>query len=236
MATAEEAVLMVAGDRRELTGVLARCRDVRRLRLGLPLAVRATLCGRPVLLGANGPGAALAAEAVRRLATAQRLCALVSTGCCGALDPSFAPGEVVVATEVCLVPGELRFAARLPAVAGPHRTARLVSVERIVVRAAEKAALRPYGEAVEMEAAAVARESQVLGVPFYAVRVVLDGAGESFQLDYNVVRGADGRFSARRLLWAALRRPRVAREVLELRRRLRSVAEVLGEFLAGCEF
>ena len=112
-----------------------------------------------------------------------------------------------------------------------------MSVDRIVQTAAEKAALRDYGQAVEMEAAGVAAEARDAGLPFYAVRVVLDGAGESFHLDYNASRGPDGRFRVTRLLLASARRPHVALpEMARLRRRLRWTSEILGEFLAGCEF
>lgn len=227
---------MVAADRRELAGILARCRNGVRLDLGLPLAVRATLRGQTVLVAANGPGPRLAAEAVGKLAGIAPLRAVVSTGSCGALDPALKPGEILVAAEVFCPQSGARFIARAPLTPAPHRCGRLVSVDRVVLSAAEKAALRPSGEAVEMEAAGLAREAQALGLPFYAVRAVLDRAGESFRLDYNALRGADGRFSGRRILWAALRRPPAAAELFLLRRRLRRIAEILGEFLAGCEF
>lgn len=236
MATADGAVLMVAADRRELAGVLAHCRDVQRLTTGLPFAVRARLRGQIVLLAANGPGPRLAGEAVRQLAGLAPLRAVVSTGSCGGLDPVLRPGDIFVAAEVLCPESGVRFTARSPQVTATHRTGCLVSVDRVVGSAAEKAALRSAGHAVEMEAAGAAREAQALGLPFYAVRAVLDGAGESFRLDYNALRDPDGRFRASRLLRAALWEPRGAVELFELRRRLRRVAEILGEFLAGCEF
>ncbi|MGC8792436.1 MAG: hypothetical protein ACP5U2_03485, partial [Bryobacteraceae bacterium] len=98
-------------------------------------------------------------------------------------------------------------------------------------------ALRELGEAVDMEAAGVGERARALDLPFYAVRVVLDAAGESFGLDYNALRDDSGRFCGRRILRAALGKPHVAvPELLELRRRLRRAAEILGEFLAGCDF
>ncbi len=236
MATADGAVLLVAADRRELAGLLVRCGNREPFAAGLPFAVRARLGGQRVVLAANGPGPRLAAEAVRKLAAIEPLRAVVSTGSCGALDEALEPGAIFVATEVRCVATGACFPTSAPPTAASHRRGRLLSLDRVIVSAAEKAALRPTGEAVEMEAAGVAREAQARGLPFYAVRVVLDGAQESFRLDYNALRDPHGRFSAKRLLWAALTRPHGAAELIELRRRLRDHAEILGEFLAGCEF
>lgn len=227
---------MVGADRRELAGVLSRCRDAERLDVGLPFAVRARLRDQAVLLAANGPGPVLAGEVVRRLAGLGPLRAIVSTGSCGALDPGLEPGEIFAATEVCCPRTGVLWPARTPRAGMRYRVGRLVSMDCVVCSAAEKAALRSAGDAVEMEAAGVAREAQALGLPFYAVRAVLDGACESFRLDYNALRGPDGRFHARRLLGAMMRQPQAAAELIELRRRLRRVADVLGDFLAGCEF
>lgn len=237
MDTADGAVLLVAADRRELEGLRSRCSAWEVLNLDLRLAVRATLGRQYLLLAADGPGPQLAARAVRQACAAGRIRAIVSTGTCGALDPALQPGDIFVATEVTCPDTAAAFPARIPATRKPHRRGVLVSVNRIVPTATEKAALSRFGQAVEMEAAAVAAEAHDSGLPFYAVRVVLDGAGESFRLDYNALRGADGRFSPARLLLVSLRRPHAALpELVRLRRRLRWTSEILGEFLAGCEF
>ena len=237
MDTADGAVLLVAADRRELEGLKSRCCGWEILDLNLRLALRTRLGRRRLVLAADGPGPKLAARAVRQACAAERIRAIVSTGACGALDPAFQPGDIFVATEVTCPDTATAFPARSPATAKPHRRGILVSVNRVVQTAAEKAALSRFGQAVEMEAAAVAAEAHRCGLPFYAVRVVLDGARESFRLDYNAMRGPDERFSPARLLLAAVRRPQVALpELLRLRRRLRWSSEILGEFLAGCEF
>jgi hypothetical protein len=66
---------------------------------------------------------------------------------------------------------------------------------------------------------------------------VLDAAGEGFCLDFNRLRGPDGRFSRARICEAALRRPLQAMpELVRLERRGRSAARALGEFFADCRF
>ena len=74
-------------------------------------------------------------------------------------------------------------------------------------------------------------------MPFYCVRSVTDLAEESFRIDLNAARRADGRFSTPRILAAAIRRPiTVAPELFELRRRSATAARSLGEFIADCSF
>ncbi len=74
-------------------------------------------------------------------------------------------------------------------------------------------------------------------VPFYAVRVVTDTCEESFPLDFNQMRSADGRFSRARILAAALRKPgTVFPELIKLNKRTKRAAQALGDFLADARF
>jgi len=238
MDTAEQGtVLLVAAERRELEGVLERCRPWQRLAWPVEFAACGQWRGRRWLLVANGPGPRLAGEAAEAAFSRVRVAAVISTGSCGALDPALAPGEILVAEEVRCLPTGRRFRARRPE--GPAaRCGVLLSVDRVIRSAEEKAELRRSGaDAVEMEASAVAAEAERRSAPFYAIRAVLDGARESLQVDFNALRRPDGRISRARLLAAGLARPATAgRELLRLRRRLRRAAENLGEFFAGCRF
>jgi len=73
--------------------------------------------------------------------------------------------------------------------------------------------------------------------PFYCIRSVTDLAHESFHIDLNATRRADGRFSTSRILAAAIARPlTVGPELLELRSRCTTAAKALGEFIADCSF
>ncbi len=231
------ALLLVAAERRELEGVLKRCGRWQRLAWPVEFAACGQWRGRRWLLVANGPGPRLAGEAAAAALSRASVAAVISTGTCGALDPALAPGDILVAEEVRCLPAGGRFPARRPA--GPAaRRGVLLSVDRVVRSAEEKAQLRRSGaDAVEMEAAGVAAEAERRSAPFYAIRAVLDGARESLGVDFNALRRADGRFSRARLLAAGLAHPAGAgRELLGLRRRLERAAENLGEFLAGCRF
>jgi hypothetical protein len=68
------------------------------------------------------------------------------------------------------------------------------------------------------------------------VRVVTDTREESFPLDFNQMRHADGHFSRTKILAAALRRPRSFPELMKLNKRTKRAAQALGDFLADARF
>jgi len=230
-------VLLVAAEGRELAGVLRHCVRRERLRWGLAEAWRGELNGQAVLLAADGPGRARAAGAVRTAWQRERVEAVVSIGWCGALDAGLAPGEILVASRVQTEDVTEGYAGTAPRIGGRFHPGLLVTVDRVVTTAEEKARLRARGgAAVDMEAAGVAAEAARLGLAFSCIRVVLDGAGENLGLDLNAARGENGRFSRRKILAGALSRP--WRGVPELARwawRSRVTARLLGDFLAECQ-
>jgi adenosylhomocysteine nucleosidase len=141
---------------------------------------------------------------------------MISTGFCGALDPTLQIGDIVVAgaDEVW-------------------------SEDRVAVRAEEKRQLRERTGArvVEMEFAAVQAKAREWGVPCRAIRVVSDTAGENLPLDFNRYRDADGRFQLARIAIAGLLRPfTVLPKLMQLGRNSRLAAEKLGEFFVNSKF
>jgi nucleoside phosphorylase len=115
-----------------------------------------------------------------------------------------------------------------------YKSGKLLSMDHVASTASEKSELRQTGaDAVEMEAAAVAAKAKEWSLPFYAIRVVTDTATESFPLDFNRMRDADGRFDRAKIITAALRRPgAIFPPLLRLNKRCKSAAKALGEFIA----
>jgi adenosylhomocysteine nucleosidase len=238
MGTAEGAkLLLVASEPGELRGILARSKAVRRLRWPVWFARIGELNGNRLILVANGPGAELATAGIRAALERSRPEAVISTGFCGALDPAIAAGEVFVAGTV--EADGSHYAAAMPQTDGRFfRTGTLLSLNRVIATAAEKAELRKRGAAaVDMEAGAVALEACRNQLPFYCIRAVLDRATEGFVLNFNFLRGADGRFSRKLILKAAIKRPAACLpELIRLGWRGRRASRDLGEFLGNCEF
>ncbi len=190
------------------------------------------------LLVANGPGPLLAGRAVDIAIGMERVDLLISMGFCGALDPALAVGDIFIASRVHAIERGEAFEARSPDTDRRFASGTLVSMDRVASSCEEKRRLRETGAAaVEMEAAAVAARAREAGLPFYCIRAITDGATESFSLDFNELRDANGRFSRTRILAAAFKRPLVRLpELIALRRRCRVAAEALGDFLADCRF
>ncbi|MCP5113111.1 MAG: hypothetical protein GY953_19960, partial [bacterium] len=186
----------------------------------------------------NGPGRGLAAEALA-IAERQRQSfdAVVSTGFCGSLSGKLKPGDMFVASRVRPIAGEAEYPAELPDTSHGYSAGTLVTADRVIDSANEKKRLSACADAVDMEASAVAEEANRWRAPFYCVRVVTDGAEESFACDFNAARRADGRISGWKVLAGALGRPGARLpELWRLRRRSRVAAGRLGAFLADCRF
>jgi adenosylhomocysteine nucleosidase len=226
----------VAAERREFDGMLGRAERVTKLDWPLRFARMAWVNGEPMVLVANGPGPKLAGCAAEMARKHQELKGLVSIGFCGALNPALEPCDIFVATEVVGV----AHALSVPRSDSYERqkSGKLLSIDRVVSTALEKTHLHQSGaDAVEMEAAAVAAKAAEWNLPFFCVRVVTDTAAESFPLDFNRMRDAEGRFSRIKILTAALRRPgSVLRGLVKLNKRCKDASQALGDFIVNASF
>jgi adenosylhomocysteine nucleosidase len=140
-----------------------------------------------MLLVVSGIGQAAAAAAARRLIDAGAG-ALVSWGLAGGLAPSLEAGAVCLPEEVIGPDGIHYPTARewretlSPLVAAHRRVAYgslLTSAAPIASPAAKAAAHHDTGAvAVDMESSAVARAARTCGLPFIAVRAIIDTAAD----------------------------------------------------------
>jgi adenosylhomocysteine nucleosidase len=227
----------VAAESREFSGFLANAERVVKLDSPVDFARRIWWNGAEAVLVANGPGPKLAARAAEIAKEQGDLEGLVSTGYCGGLDPALQPCDIFVATEILTLsplPLPLSSLATTPVSA---KTGSLLSLDRVATTIAEKSELRKTGAAaIEMEAAGVAAKAAEWNIPFYCIRVVTDTATESFPLDFNRLRDADGRFSRSKIVGAALRQPSVFPELMKLNSRCKLASKALGDFVASCRF
>lgn len=167
-------------------GPVARTHDASPLLVvvGLSREARIVRGGARVLVGGRG------------LAFAQRPAALLSFGLCGALDPTFNVGDMVVGESVtsdrgCYAADPAWTAELAAAVPGARRTG-IAAGDEIAGTRKAKAALRSRSGAgaVDMESHLVAEAAARLGVPFAVLRSVSDRA------DHTLCGAAQAGFSA----------------------------------------
>ena len=146
------------------------------------LAREARLIARPQLAIAVGGGDSRALRTRIESAVDAGARRIISMGVCGALDPSLAVGDCIVATEVVTEDESFvthhawtrELLARIPA-AQPGAVA---GTDTIVADGAAKTRLHHVTRAatVDMESHVAARVARERGLPFAAVRVVSDSA------------------------------------------------------------
>jgi adenosylhomocysteine nucleosidase len=188
-----------------------------------------------VLLAVSGIGKVAAAAAARRLVLAGAT-ALASYGMAGALDPALICGAVLLPEAVVSSDGAAAAAtspawrqhvqAALPGscIAGAGR---LLTCERPLGRDAKAAAWRSSGaHAVDMESAAIAQVAGQAGLPFIALRVIVDTAADELPVAV-LAASSGGRLRLGRLIGGLVRAPGDLGGLIRLSARYRIATRVL---------
>jgi adenosylhomocysteine nucleosidase len=184
------------------------------------------------ICAADGSGPKVAGHVTRQLVEKFRPDVLWSVGLCGGLENWLRFADVVRASEVVDVASGTRF--RCDGMAGLGDGV-AVSQERVALTVQEKRELSTLGSVVEMEAAGVAREAAMAGLPFGCVKVISDTADEPISIDLNAARDSEGRIEGHRVVRQAMKHPLSGTaELFRLWRKSRIAAERLGEFLGNC--
>ena len=192
------------------------------------------------LLAVSGMGGAAAAAAARRLVLAGAT-GLVSFGMAGGLDPALICGAVLLPEEVAAAAGgELaaavaatsrawrqRLRAALPASCSASG-GRLLTSDRPIGRPEAKAVAwrKTNSAAVDMESAAIAQVAGQAGLPFLAVRVIVDTASDELPAAVIAASGG-GQLRTGRLITELLRAPGDLGALIRLSARYRIARRVL---------
>jgi adenosylhomocysteine nucleosidase len=181
------------------------------------------------LLAISGMGPKAARSAAMRLIDAGAT-SLVSWGLAGGLDPDLEAGAVCVPREIIAADGSRLSTARswqesltssVPSGLRVGNDALLATEYALETPADKSAARRSTGAcAVDMESSAVAQVAEAHGVPFIAVRVIVDTARDAVP---QAVAGASraGKLRAGRLILGLMRSPLEIASLLRLARRYR---------------
>jgi len=181
-------------------------------------------------------------DALEQTLFAARPDVVIVAGAAGGLKPQYRCGDVVVASRV-KTPGSSRVVAadaRMLMLASPCGASvvdAFLTLDRMVLRADEKAALGREADAVDMESFVVIDEAISRGIPAIAIRVIADAADEDLPLDFTWALRRDGTISLWRAIGQAMSRParwpRIVRAGLSYGRALEELAIFLDRFVAA---
>jgi nucleoside phosphorylase len=192
------------------------------------------------LLAVSGIGRAAAAAAARRLVLAGAT-GLASFGMAGGLDPTLICGAVLLPEEVAaageigsgatVLPTSRQWRQQLRAALPDSCIAcggRLLTSERPIGHPRAKAdAWRHAGAvAVDMESAAIAQVAGQAGLPFVALRVIVDTAADELPAAV-LAASVGGRLRIGRLIGGLLRAPGEVGALIRLSARYRIASRVL---------
>jgi adenosylhomocysteine nucleosidase len=159
------------------------------------------------LVAIAGVGCTAATAAACKLVEAGAA-ALVSWGMAGGLDPTLAAGRIFLPSEVAGIGGAgistaRRWREQLSAALlayDPLTGGKLLTSSRSIASVAAKAALfrETAAAAVDMESLSVAQVALAHALPFIAVRVIVDGAGDALP---SAVRDAADATSGQLRVW-----------------------------------
>jgi adenosylhomocysteine nucleosidase len=195
------------------------------------------------LLIVSGVGPAAAAVGARRLLTAGAR-ALLSWGLAGGLDPSLEAGTLVLPLEVISAEGRMLATSAdwrervSNAVVARHRASRgrlLSCPEPLGTAAAKALAFRQTGAvAVDMESFAIGEAASAAGVPFLAVRAILDTAHDTVPgVALSATRPGEDGVGLARMLLALARTPGELPPLVHLARRFRIATRALSAVAAS---
>jgi len=198
-----------------------------RWRLALMAALVAGL-GASAVLAIGGSAAAAGSSALIEAGAT----ALASWGMAGGLDPTLGAGAILLPTEVIGSDGRHvntaeawrdRLSSAVAALA-PVRGGTLLTTPRAIGSVADKAELfRATGAAaVDMESVAVGEVAERHGLPFIAVRVIVDSATDVLPRAVTAAADNEGHLQIWRLIAALALAPNELAPLIRLARRYRA--------------
>jgi len=161
---------------------------------------------------------------------------VISSGLSGALKEGLRPGDLIAPLKARTLRNDANadsdsvFRERaIQQGALPIET--LITVDRIVPTAEEKARLAFFGEAVDMESAIIMSHFAAAAVPVLTIRAVSDAADEDLPIDFDRCLTPQGVIKPMSLVNAIVRRPGKLANLVRFGRQSNQAAKRLASFL-----
>jgi adenosylhomocysteine nucleosidase len=194
--------------------------------------------GKIVAVAVSGPGRQAARRATEILISGHRPRTLISAGFAGALNPSLARNDLVLPDEIIDREGG-RHRVELPdalTTKVAHAKGTLLTVDRVVLKAAQKAELRAFygADLVDMESAAVASLCDESLVRFLSIRVISDDAQADLPREVARVIAHGGSYRVGAALRAVWQRPSSIKDFWGLYEHAIDASARLAKFVMSC--
>ena len=222
----------------ETADLIDGLKDVRRYQSASIPVIEGERGGKIVAVALSGPGRAAARQATDLLLSGHRPRLIIAAGFAGALDPSLQRNDLVLPDEIVDCEGFRGPVDKPPAFGSGirHGRGRLLTVDKVVLLASQKAELRAAYEAdlVDMETSAVAAVCHDKLVRFLAVRVISDDAHSDLPREVSSVLAHGGSYRVGAALRAVWQRPSSVKDFWKLYEHAIEAAGRLGKFLSTC--
>jgi adenosylhomocysteine nucleosidase len=194
--------------------------------------------GKIVAVAVGGMGRASATRAADVLIAGHRPRWIISAGFAGALNPAYTRNDLILATEVIDREGG-SYSVNLPPEMGAsirHAKGRLLTVDRVVLLAAEKDELHRSYEAdlVDMESSAVAAVCNEKQVRFLSIRVISDDAHNDLPRELASIMNPSGVYRVGATIRSLWRRPSSVKDFWSLYEHSIEAADQLAKFITRC--
>jgi adenosylhomocysteine nucleosidase len=191
--------------------------------------------GKIVAIAIGGPGRSAALRATEALLSGHRPRWIISAGFAGALNPTYARNDLIVADEVIDGDGGCHRIAAPEAVAlrAKQPGGRLLTVDRVILRASDKETLRQRHQAdlVDMESSAVAAVCEDRNVRFLSIRVISDDAHADLPREIAGLLSSKGSYRVGAALRAVWKRPSSVKDFWALYEHALEAADRLAKFV-----
>jgi len=212
----------------------------------VPELYSGTLAETRVIVGISGMGAGLANEQSRNILSGIDASAFIFAGFAGGLADDLSPGDVVIAKSILDEDSGNSFACDENllgiSLTSTVHIANILTVGRVVSSSEQKSELfKRYGcAAVDMESASAALVAKESGIPFLAVRAILDTQSESIPASLSKLVDNSGQPLPGKAALNFLLQPSLIGQAIRLSRGSRlaanSLARILGELVSELSF
>lgn len=222
----------------EMGYLIDRLRRVRKYHAASMPVIEGELDGKIVAIAIGGMGRDAARRAAGILLDGHRPSWILSAGFAGALNPALTRNELALPLEVIDPAGQGFPVAHPEAFVGGvrHVKGRLLTVDRVILDAAEKQELhRSTGaDIVDMESSAVAALCARRLVRFLSVRIVSDDADTTLPPEIATIMAKSGSYRIGAALRAVWNRPSSIKDFWTLHEQALESADRLARFVVGC--